>query len=223
MVNYLREIFCKYKENLKFKRIYKKFKKFTMIPESVYISNLVLAKKIIDLDGCVVECGVWRGGMIGGVADVLGDTRSYYLFDSFQGLPKAQEIDGQSALDWQNNINGAMYFDNCYAPKEYAEEAMSISCAKKYTFGEGWFEETLPDFRPDTPIALLRLDADWYKSTKICLDNLFDLVKEGGLIILDDYYTWDGCSKAIHDFLSEKSRSERIESFNKVCFIIKKS
>jgi O-methyltransferase len=223
MLNYLREKFRSRKKNLKFKRTYEKFKKFTMIPEPVYINNLVLAQRINDLDGCVVECGVWRGGMAGGLADILGDERFYYLFDSFQGLPKAQEIDGKSALDWQTDINGTMYFDNCYAPKEYAEEAMSISCAKKYTLGEGWFEETLPNFKSDTQIALLRLDADWYESTKTCLDNLFDLVKEGGLIILDDYYAWDGCSKALHDFLSKNSRSERIESFNGICFIIKKS
>ena len=223
MLNYLRGKFFKRKEYSKLKGIYEKFKKFTMISEQVYISNLILAQKINDLDGCIVECGVWRGGMAGGLADILGDERYYYLFDSFQGLPKAQEIDGKLALDWQSNVNGQMYYDNCSAPKEYAEEAMSISFAKKYILSKGWFEETLPNFKPDTQIALLRLDADWYESTKTCLDNLFDLVREGGLIILDDYYAWYGCSKALHDFLSKNSLSERIDSFNGICFIIKKS
>jgi hypothetical protein len=70
MLNYLREKFRSRKKNLKFKRTYEKFKKFTMIPEPVYINNLVLAQRINDLDGCVVECGVWRGCMAGGLADI---------------------------------------------------------------------------------------------------------------------------------------------------------
>jgi O-methyltransferase len=223
MLSYLRRKIHQKREYSKLQKIYEKFKEFTMISEQTYINNLMLAQRISDLDGCVVECGVWRGGMIGGIADLLGEERLYYLFDSFQGLPKAQEIDGKAALAWQSDVNSPGYYDNCSASEEYAHEAMAISRAKKYLLNKGWFEETLPNFSTDTGIALLRLDADWYESTQTCLDNLFNLVKEGGLIILDDYYAWDGCSKALHDFLSKQSRTERIDSFQGVCFVLKKS
>ena len=204
-------------------KIYEKFSDFTMLSERAYVDNLILGERIKKVEGCVIECGVWRGGMIAGLADLLGEKRNYHLFDSFQGLPQAQEIDGKAALQWQSDTNGKMYHDNCYAPQEYAEKAMSISRAKSYTLHKGWFEETLGDVDIKEGIALLRLDADWYKSTKICLDTLFQHVNKDGLVILDDYYTWDGCSKALHDFLSYNSRPERIKSFNSICFLLKNS
>jgi O-methyltransferase len=230
MFNYIRsKIYNKlltiynYGKYARFKNIYKKYKEFTMIPEQAYVDNLLLSERISDLEGSVIECGVWRGGMTAGIADLLGESRHYYLFDSFEGLPEAKKIDGQSAIAWQSNVNGENYNDNCCAPEEYAQNAMKFSLAENYTLKKGWFEETLPTFNSSEKIALLRLDADWYSSTQLCLTFLFDLVVENGLIIIDDYYAWDGCSKAVHDYLSKNSRPERIESFNGICFIRKRS
>jgi O-methyltransferase len=206
----------------KLRKIYTKFKDFTMTPERTYIDTLLLAQRISNLDGCVVECGVWRGGMIAGIADLLGNDRNYYLFDSFQGLPEPQDIDGEAALKWQSNPNGEYYYENCYAPREYAQRAMEMSMADKFSLREGWFEETLPNFKLNQEIAFLRLDGDWYTSIYVCLENLFDLVVEEGIIVLDDYYAWDGCSRAVHDFLSKTSKIERIESYSGICLIKKK-
>ena len=74
-------------------------------------------------------------------------------------------------------------------------------------------------------IAILRLDGDWDAySVKECLVKLFPLVSENGLVIIDDYYTWDGCSKAVHDYLSEvKSPSRVFQWKNQVAYIIRKS
>ena len=58
-------------------------------------------------------------------------------------------------------------------------------------------------------------------STYVCLKYLFHKVAEGGLIIIDDYYTWDGCSRAIHDFLSHRSAPERVRNLNSVAYIVK--
>jgi len=222
MLNTLKEKIFNRKKYSTAQQIHEKYKAFTMVPEQVYVRNLAIAERISGLDGCIVECGVWRGGMIAGLADMLGSERSYYLLDSFQGLPKAQEIDGESAREWQENVNSPNFYDNCCAPEEYARKAMSISKARNYSLYPGWFEDTLPNFKPDKEIALLRLDADWYESTTLCLNYLFNLVAKGGLIILDDYYDWDGCSKAVHDFLSVNSRNEKIDSFNGICFLVKK-
>jgi O-methyltransferase len=69
----------------------------------------------------------------------------------------------------------------------------------------------------------LRLDADWYKSTIECLNALYDSISSGGIIIIDDYYTWDGCTKAIHDFLSTRQLNLKIRQtrFGGVAFIVK--
>jgi O-methyltransferase len=222
MFNRLRIKTSNQTKNWKMQRIYKKFEGFTMIPQQTYINNLSLAEKISQLEGCVVECGVWKGGMIAGMADILGPKRKYYLFDSFEGLPKAQEIDGKAATQWQENVQSPGYYNNCSASEEFARQAMTLSNAENFILKNGWFENTLPSFQLKDEIVLLRLDADWYDSTKICLDYLFDSVTAGGLIILDDYYAWDGCSKAIHDFLSLNSKTERINSYHGVCFLEKK-
>lgn len=62
---------------------------------------------------------------------------------------------------------------------------------------QGWFSATVPVWaKQQRPIAVLRLDGDWYDSTILCLEHLWPLVSPGGLVIIDDYYPWDGCSKA---------------------------
>jgi O-methyltransferase len=204
------------------RNIYLQVKDYTMLSEPVFCDNLMLADMVRNVSGCVVECGVWRGGMSAGLCRLLGNEREYYLFDSFEGLPPAQPIDGAAAIRWQQDTKSDQYYDNCSAPPEFAQRAMELVGAKRYKLCPGFFDKTLPAFKP-TPIALLRLDADWYDSTMICLDNLFDHVSNNGQVIIDDYYTWDGCSRALHDFLSKRKAPERIHSFNgSVCYLMKR-
>lgn len=216
----LNNIFTKISK-LKYYLIYRKFKKFTMIPAMIYIQNLRLVNRFRHIEGCVVECGTWRGGMIGGIAYLLGD-REYFLFDSFEGLPEAKEIDGAAALAWQSDKNSPGYFDNCKAEMEFAENAMKVSGSSKYHINKGWFSETLPHFDKKKKIAILRLDGDWYDSTMDCFSNLYDCVIPGGIIIMDDYYAWDGCARAVHDYLSKNSLTARIMQWNNsVCYLKK--
>ncbi|SDR54656.1 Macrocin-O-methyltransferase (TylF) [Rhizobiales bacterium GAS191] len=202
--------------------IYAQLREFTMISEDVFCDNLVLAETVRDIPGCVVECGVWRGGMSAGLCRILGAEREYYLFDSFEGLPPAQPIDGAAAIKYQEDKDSPYYHDNCTAPPDFAQRAMKMAGASRFELQPGFFDKTLPGFTPREPIALLRLDADWYESTILCLRHLFDHMAPGGAIILDDYYTWDGCSRALHDFLSERKATERIRSFNgSLCYLLR--
>jgi len=203
----------------RYRQIYGRFRPYTMVPWGDFAINLELAEEIRCVPGTIVECGVWRGGMSAAIAKVLGPTRSYYLFDSFEGLPQAMEIDGPAALAWQSDKSGAYYHDNCSAPETFAIEAMAMSGAMAPHIVKGWFERTLGNFEDKEGIALLRLDADWYDSTRLCLEMLFDKIVPGGLIIIDDYYVWDGCSRAVHDFLSRRNAMERIRTRGSVCYI----
>ena len=192
----------------------------TMIPIDLYINNLKLAETYLqNIQGDVVECGVWRGGMIAGLTKILGNNRKYFLYDSFEGLPDAREIDGADALSWQSDKNGSNYFDNCRAEMTHAEEIMNTTQVD-YSIVKGWFNETLP-VNECSSIALLRLDADWYESTMSILENLYPKVVKDGLIIIDDYYVWDGCSRAVHDYLSQISSTSRIKEFQGVSYLIK--
>lgn len=190
--------------------IYNNYKDCTMIPKELYLDNLNLCLDFYPGDGAIVECGVWRGGMIAGIAKALKNfNNSYYLFDSFEGLPKVKEIDGERAKEWQMNTASPFYYDNCRAEFEYAEK-LFLSLDVEFKIIKGWFNETLPLHKPSETISILRLDADWYESTKICLEILFPLVKQNGIVIIDDYYTWDGCSRAVHEYFNEIKSSSRI-------------
>jgi O-methyltransferase len=185
------------------RQVYRKYEDHTMIPEATYVRNLLLAKRVRHVEGCVVECGVWRGGMIAGLADLLGDQREYYLFDSFEGLPTATRIDGPALRTWQANVTAPGYHNNCTAAAAQAEAAMKQSAATRYFIVKGWFEDTVPAFHPSQKIALLRLDGDLYDSTIVCLKYLYPQVADEGIIIVDDYQPWDGCARAVHEFLAQ--------------------
>lgn len=207
---------------IKLRCLYKKYSNYTMMPESGFIKTLRLCTQFKHVDGCVVECGVWRGGMIAAIAESLGSNRCYYLFDSFEGLPQADEIDGLAALEWQRDKTGPNYHDNCTADISFAKEAMRISGSDKYEIIKGWFSDTLSSTTIEAEIAILRLDADWYESTAECLGSLYPNVKKGGIVIIDDYYVWDGCSKAVHDYLSKNQLSARIYQLDSSsCYILK--
>lgn len=207
----------------KAKSIYNKYKDFTMIDPLVYIDNLNLCNNIQQISGCIVECGVWRGGMIAGVYEYCETKRNSILFDSFEGLPDIKENDGDAAKIWQENNKG-VGLDNCKAEISFAEKAMEMANSKNHTIVQGWFDKTLPKTKITEPIAILRLDGDWYDSTMVCLENLYPLVQENGLIIIDDYYAWDGCSRAVHDYLSRNNLPLRIsQTKNGVCYIINTS
>jgi len=70
---------------------------------------------------------------------------------------------------------------------------------------KGWFQATLPKIASElSSITILRLDCDWYASTKICLEYLYDKVVRGGFVIVDDYGYYEGCKKALDEFMQRK-------------------
>jgi len=195
-----------------------------MISRLGFVDNLCLASDILTSPtlkgGSVVECGTWRGGMSAGLVSAGGPDRGYYFFDSFAGLPPAQNIDGEAALTWQAETK-----DNCSASyQEFVRLITTLGVPPfRLNIYKGYFEQTLPDFDPK-PVALLRLDGDWYDSTMICLEKFWPYVLSGGVVIIDDYYAWDGCSRAVHDFLSKRQLAEPIRNsrLNGVAYIRKR-
>ena len=160
-------------------QLYRKYKDNTMLGREEYMTNLALAASV-TAPGCVIECGVWKGGSSAGMAEVLGPDREYFLFDSFQGHIDPQPIDGPAALAWQADKNGPWYFNNAVVGPEEADAAMRKSGAKHYRLIKGWFDDTLATFTPPSPIAVLRIDCDWHAPTMTCLRALFPYVAEGG-------------------------------------------
>jgi O-methyltransferase len=170
----------------------------------------------IGVPGDLVECGVWRGGSSGMMALAHlhsgAPRRNIHLFDSFEGLPEPMTgKDGDKAVAYSNNrANGiTKSIGKCVGPLEDNKELMESIVGypkSKLIYHQGWFEKTIPALPKEFgPIALLRLDGDWYESTKICLDNLYDRVSSGGIVVIDDYGHWEGCKKAVDEFFQERA------------------
>ena len=156
------------------------------------------------------------------MAEVLGPDREYFLFDSFQGHVAPESIDGPAALAWQADKSGPWYFDNARVGPEVAEAAMKNSGAREYRLVKGWFDETIPSFVPPSPIAVLRIDCDWYAPTMTCLRRLFPFVAEEGILIADGYPDWDGYSRAIHEYLASYEGVTRIKLFEgRLYYVVK--
>lgn len=193
---------------------------YTMVPRSALVDLARQVRVVVEqsIPGALVECGAWRGGASFLMAEVLRQAgvsdRQVWMFDSFEGINPPQDVDGPAALAWAQNKKGPMYFDNLRAPLEDVERAAaSLGLTQLVRPVKGWFDQTLPATREQIgPIALLRIDADWHSSVKCCLDNLYDQVVEGGFVVFDDYYTWDGCAVAVHEFLGQRRLAHRVET-----------
>jgi O-methyltransferase len=166
------------------------------------------------IDGAFVECGVWRGGTAALLVDGAGrQSRPVWLFDSFQGMPEATEHDdcGRSdALSGGRRGGRLVSTGTNVATKEYfqflAGTRLELDMASVHVV-EGWFQETLPRVNKDIgPIALLRLDGDFYESTKVILEQLYEQVAPGGVVLVDDYHSFSGCKKAIDEMLGDRTR-----------------
>ncbi|MBF2066007.1 MAG: class I SAM-dependent methyltransferase [Calothrix sp. C42_A2020_038] len=208
---------------LKIQEIIRKMRPYSMVPDSGVKFLIRAVKYVIDknIDGDFVECGVWHGGCSAAMKltqlALNAKPRLLHMFDSYQGLPPVQPIDGPMANAWQANVNGPIYYDNCTASLESVQQNFQKLgiLNDDVKFHQGWFEDTIPDFAKNNQnlkIAVLRLDGDWYTSTKVCIENLYPLVSDQGVIIIDDYYAWDGCALAIHEFLATYKLNHRIRS-----------
>jgi O-methyltransferase len=143
-------------------------------------------------DGSFVECGVAKAGAVSMMALAAGN-RSVWGFDSFEGMPPLSEGDkgsGQYQVGW--NLSGGLA-EAHRTLRRFRANKPNVRLVK------GWFQDTLPKHDVGQ-IAILRLDNDWYESTKYCLERLYDSVQPGGYIIIDDYFTFTGCKDAVDEF-----------------------
>jgi hypothetical protein len=171
-----------------------------------------------ELAGAFVECGVWRGGSVLAIIRTLQDLgvadRDVYLYDTFEGMTEPTEAD-VSVMDppalkiWGHARSGKrVAWPEVFAPELVNEEAVrSLISGTGYPsehvrFVKGPVEQTIPGSAPEE-ISLLRLDTDWYESTRHELTHLFPRLLPGGVLIIDDYGHWRGAQKAVDEYFSE--------------------
>jgi O-methyltransferase len=165
------------------------------------------------IPGDVVECGVWRGGSMQAAARTLiaaGDTgRDLHLFDTYEGMPPPSDRDVRGHDDRtaeellaaespeDSKVWAVATLDDVqqgFAQVPYPPERVH--------FVQGKVEDTIPGHAPEQ-ISILRLDTDWYESTRHELEHLYPRLSPGGVLILDDYGYWEGAREAVDEFLAE--------------------
>ena len=195
--------------------LFRKISPFTKVPylrlsNTYELSKLVEKKKI---KGAFVECGAWKGGcsaIMAFIAEKAKSNRKIWLFDSFEGMPEATSIDGEEAKKLSKNKFGGKLEPvgtNLAEIKDCEEILFNRLKLNRdnIIIRKGWFQHALPKAKEEIgPIAILRIDADWYESTKYCLENLFDNVVSNGYVIIDDYNYYPGCNHAIDEFIKGK-------------------
>jgi O-methyltransferase len=160
----------------------------------------------------VVECGVWRGGSMQAAARALlasGDSsRDLYLFDTYEGMPPPSEedlrYDGKPAEELLASAERETSKVWAVATLDDVQEGFAQVGypAERVHFVKGLVEDTIPGSAPER-IAILRLDTDWYESTRHELEHLYPRLVPGGVLLLDDYGYWEGARQAVDEFLEQ--------------------
>ena len=139
------------------------------------------------------------------------DNRHLYLFDTFEGMTKPTDKDidytgAAASILLKNSVKSDESSFWCYAPLESVEKNLQKTGYdnEKIHFIKGKVEETIPDKAPKT-ISLLRLDTDWYESTRHELIHLFPRLSTGGVIIIDDYGFWKGSRLATDEYIRQNN------------------
>lgn len=163
--------------------------------------------------GAFVECGVWRGGSVLAAIRTLLETgqtdREFWLYDTFEGMTEPTSLDvdflgrpADALLDDADRNDGQSVW--CCSQLEEVQQLLFASNypPERLRFVVGPVESTIPAQVPEQ-IALLRLDTDWYESTKHELLHLLPRLQRGGILIVDDYGHWEGCRRAVDEYFHD--------------------
>jgi len=187
-----------------------KFRNYSMLgePRLINLINLCINNKIND--GVALECGVANGGSLQIMRQYLDKNIIVYGLDSFSHMPKLTEKDENEKRALKMNFDKQASGD--IIGRIFGNEEKCINGFKKNNISiknlhliKGYFNETIPqNINKFNNIVILRLDADWYEATYFLLDKLYDKVVNGGIVIIDDFYAYIGCRKAVIDFFNNR-------------------
>jgi len=189
---------------------------FTMTSNERIWSLLQAVRYLTErpLAGDIVECGVWRGGSMMAAAiqlQAMGQSeRHLWLYDTYTGMtpPTAEDKESISGTTARALLETTDVGDGnnvwCVADEQDVRHNMLSTGypVENMHFIKGDVALTLTEQVPEQ-IALLRLDTDWYASTKAELEYLYDRLAPGGVCILDDYGHWQGARQAVDEFFSQ--------------------
>ncbi len=190
-------------EDEEFMVIYAECKPYILTPKERMYALYKAVRHIVQagIAGDFVECGVWAGGSSMIVAKTLllagARDRRIFLFDTFEGMTE------QTSEDVHVEDASITEYDPSCVSLDVVKRNMASTGYDGVEYVKGRVEETLGKTLPMEKLALLRLDTDWYESTKRELEILFPLLAVGGVLIIDDYGVWAGAKKAVDEYFKD--------------------
>lgn len=190
------------------------------VSQEVYNQKLsFLTKEALDeliyeyLDGAIIEAGCALGGSAIVIASTKKKETPFFIYDTFKMIPPPTKKDGPAVRK---------FYDNMYAGK-----ALGIRGSKYYAYHNNLYEEVKTNFANfnlvpdqnninmikgdicetmhiDFPISFAHIDCDWYDSVKVCMQQIWPNLVLGGIMVIDDYYTWSGCTLAVNEYLKDR-------------------
>lgn len=194
-------------------RIYARVRPFTMTSPERIISLIRATRYIMALgvEGAFVECGVFKGGSMMAVAlTLLGlgqADRELFLYDTYVGMAEPTAEDEGWAHDiWQDKQRDSRNDWAYGGTRDEVQERLESTGYDKALmhFVQGLVEDTIPDTMPEK-IALLRLDTDFYQSTRHELEHLLPRLQSNGILIIDDYAVFQGSKRAVDEYFEAKN------------------
>ena len=172
------------------------------------------------MPGGFAECGVWRGGSVLAMIETLRDLgaapRPIWLYDTFEGMTEPTEADvsrfePSPVETWRAaQARGQRPWSDLFDGQVFNEDAVRALLAETgypidmLHFVRGPVEDTLPARLPSEPLALLRLDTDWYESTRHEMAHLYPRLVAGGVLIIDDYGHFEGARRAVDEYFADR-------------------
>ena len=214
----------------------------TMTDHAAMITVFRACQRVINenLEGDFVETGVWKGGLSAIFLRKIirqAKGKKLWLYDTFEGMPEPTAVDKKmtfvgkiTAAEKFKLVSDGEFSNWCRASLDVVRNTLSCvtpDYADHTIFVKGKVEDTLIDSKniPDK-ISVLRLDTDWYISTKAEMEILYPRVVENGYVIIDDYFHWSGCKKAVDEYLISLPKASyskrRYDHRDKKALIIKK-
>jgi len=199
-----------------FLNIWNKIREYTMTSVQRGYALYQAVKYVISegIDGDFVECGVWRGGSCMLIALTLAELdvcdRLIWLYDTFEGMTEPGDRDfiawnGRSVHEkWKSDAEGkTQNFTSWAVPVDSVQSNISATGYPGHLlrFVKGPVELTLKQNVPEN-ISLLRLDTDWYESTKAEMEVLYPVLSPGGVLLIDDYGHFTGARAAVDEYFS---------------------
>lgn len=215
-----------------FKEAVRLSREFTLTSHHRLAATVDAVRHIVNakIAGEIVECGVWRGGnMVAAALSLLAlndTTRELYLYDTFEGMTPPSEQDKDfSGTEAQKLLNQDKKGTGIWCAAGFEDVAKNMQSTgypvEQIKLIKGPVEETIPACMPEK-IALLRLDTDWYESTKHELTHLYPRLLPGGVLIIDDYGHWQGAKQAVDEYFAEMGIKTLLSRIDYTCRLMVK-